>query len=63
MEGQLSFKSSVEWVSELRDTLAVIHQAGYDNEQAFKEKSKAAYDRGAQAWSCKARHQVLSHNP
>ena len=33
----------MEWVSELRDTLAVIHQAAHDNEQAFKEKSKAAY--------------------
>ena len=58
MEGQLSFKSSVEWVSELRDTLAVIHQAAHDNEQAFKEKSKAAYDKGAQARSFKARDQV-----
>ena len=63
VEGQLSFKSSVEWVLELRDTLAVIHQAAHDNEQAFKEKSKAAYDKGAQARSFKARDQVLCHNP
>ena len=62
VEGQLSFKSSVGWVSELRDTLAVIHQAAHDNEQAFKEKSKAAYDKGAQARSFKARDQVLCHN-
>ena len=62
-DGQLSFKSSVEWVSELRDTLAVIHQAARDNEQAFKEKSKAAYDQGAQARSFKPRDQVLCHNP
>ena len=62
-DGQLSFKSSVEWVSELRVTLAVIHQAARDNEQAFKEKSKAAYDQGAQARSFKPRDQVLCHNP
>ena len=43
--------------------LAVIHQAAHDNEQAFKEKSKAAYDKGTQARSFKARDQVLCHNP
>ena len=35
----------------------MIHQAANDNEQAFKEKSKAAYDKGAQARFFKARDQ------
>ena len=63
VEGQLSFKSSMEWVLELRDTLAVINQAAHDNEQALKEQSKAAYYKGVQARSFKAKEQVLCHNP
>ena len=52
VDGQLSFKSS-------GDTLAVLHQATHDNEQAFKEKGRIAYNFGAQALSLHARDQVL----
>ena len=63
VEGQLGFKSSVQWMSELKDMFAAIHQTAHDNEQAFKEKSEVAYDQGAQAQSFKTRDQVLCHIP
>ena len=63
VKGDLSFISAVEWVNELRETLTILHQTPYKNEEAYKEKSKAAYDLGSKPKSFEPGDMVLCHTP
>ena len=62
-KGDLSFISAVEWVNYLRETLTILHKTAYKNEEAYKEKSKAAYDVGSKPRSFEPGGKVLCHTP
>ena len=44
LKGDLCYATSSQWVTELRETLAKLHKVAQANEEAYKLKSKAAYD-------------------
>ncbi len=44
VKGDLCYATSSQWVTELRETLAKLHKVAQANEEAYKLKSKAAYD-------------------
>ena len=48
MRGEVSFSNTVDWINNLRKTLSILHEAVRENEEAFKAKTKAAYDEKAQ---------------
>ena len=44
-QGKLTFKTSIEWLNQLRDTLAELQKVSFQNEK-FKKETKGAYDKG-----------------
>ena len=44
--GELKFETSIDWINQLRDTLAQLQKVAYDNEKKFKEGTKKVYDHG-----------------
>ena len=47
----------------IRETLTLLHQTAYKNEEAHKEKSKAAYDLITKLRSFEPSDMVLCHTP
>ena len=63
MGGELKFETSIDWVNQLRDTLAQLQKVAYDNEEKFKEGTKKVYDRGTVKRDYKPGDMVLIHTP
>ena len=47
VKDDLNYATSTQWVTELRETLTKLHKVAHANEEAYKLKSKAAYDMSA----------------
>ena len=63
VKGDLSFATSTQCVAELRETLAKLHKVAHANEEAYKLKSKAAYDMSTKPRSFELGDMVLCHTP
>lgn len=61
--GDLTFKTSIEWVNQLRDTLAELQKISLENEEKFKKGTKEAYDKGTANRSYQLGDMVLLHTP
>ena len=61
--GELKFETSIDWVNQLRDTLAQLQKVAYDNDEKFKEGTKKVYDRGTVKRDYKPGGMVLLHTP
>ena len=60
---EVSFSNTVDWINNLRKTLTILHEAARKNEEAFKDKTKAAYDEKAQERHFDPGDMVLCHTP
>lgn len=63
LSGEVKFHSVVEWVEELRETLARLHGRAEGNERLAKEKSKEYYDKKARERSFELGEMALVHTP
>ena len=62
-QGELTFKTSIEWLNQLRDTLAELQKVSFQNEEKFKKETKGAYDKGTVKRSYELGAMVLLHSP
>ena len=62
-QGELTFKTSIEWVNQLRDTLTELQKVSFENEEKYKEGTKEAYDKGTVKRSYQLGAMVLLHTP
>ena len=60
---EFSFSNKVDWFNNLRKTLTILHEAAWENEEAFKAKTKAAYDEKAQERHFEPGDMVVCHTP
>ena len=63
VRGEVCFSNTVDWINNLRKTLTILHEAARKNEEAFKDKTKAAYDEKAQERHFEPGDMVLCHTP
>ncbi len=63
VKGDLCYATSTQCVAELRESLAKLHKVAHANEEAYKLKSKAAYDMSSKPRSFEFGDMVLCHTP
>ena len=63
IKGELSFTNTVQWVTELRETLTRLYEEANQNEGEYKGKSKLYYDKKSKDRSFQPGDMVLLHTP
>ncbi len=63
VKGDLCYATSTQCVAEVRETLYKLHKVAHANEEAYKLKSKAAYDMSTKPRSSELGDMVLCHIP
>ena len=61
-QGELTFKTSIERLNQLRETLAELQKVSFPNEK-FKKETKGAYDKETVKRSYELGAMVLLHSP